>query len=157
MPISLCCIVLLDIDFKSCSIQMLLNTFAYLTQIIRITTTRSSLHYTLAYMLTRINTTPHVIMLRSWRTWIKVSLTNVGLGTLGVSRKATWSLSHPSFACLLTVIIAFYSVQWNCAKGVAQNIHGHVFLMLWAFLLNRWASKFAWLHNHIVLSSQMTY
>jgi hypothetical protein len=52
--------------------------------------------------------TPHVIMPRNYRMWLEASLTSMSFGTSSVYYKTTWSLSHSKFACLLTLLIAFY-------------------------------------------------
>ncbi len=104
-PISLCHIVLLDVDFWSHSIQALLSPFAYLVQVVWITTTRFSSHSTLVCTLKRIDPTPHAVMPRSSRMWLKANLISEGLKTLDVSRKIVWSLSCSKFACFLALAI----------------------------------------------------
>jgi hypothetical protein len=130
--ISLHCIILLDADFQFCSIQVLSNTFAYLVQVIWIATIKTSLHSTLAYMSKGMDPTPHVIMPRSWRMWLEVDLTNVGLGTSGASHKTTWSLSHFKFVCLPTLIISFYSLWQNQIKGLFKT---YAFMTTWCWCL----------------------
>ncbi len=97
-----------------------------------IITIRTSSHFSLAYMLRRMDPTPYVIMPRSWRMWLEVSLTSAGLGTLGVFHKTTWSLSHCKFACLLTLIIAFCSLWWNWIKGLFKTC---AFMTTWSWCL----------------------
>jgi hypothetical protein len=121
MLISLCCIVLLNANFQSYSIHAPLNAFAYPTWVVQITTTRSSSHSTLAYTLRGMDPTPHVIMPRSLKVWLEVSLINVGLITSSVSHKTTWRLSHSRFVCLLALTIAFYSLQQYRAKGLFKT------------------------------------
>jgi hypothetical protein len=87
--ISLCCIVLFDVDFQSCSIQALLSAFAYLTRVVWITSARSALCFNLTYTLKGMAPTPHVVMARSWKMWLEASLTSADLGTASVYCKST--------------------------------------------------------------------
>ncbi len=83
-------------------------------------------------MLKKMDPTHHVVMPKSWRMWLGANLTSVGLGTLYVYYKSTWSLSHSKFACLLTLIIAFYSLQWNRARRLFKT---HAFMVMWSWCL----------------------
>jgi hypothetical protein len=74
-PISLCHIVLFDANFQLHSIQAPLSAFAYLVQIAQIKSARPSLHSILACTLRGMAPTPHAIMLRSQKMWLKVSFT----------------------------------------------------------------------------------
>jgi hypothetical protein len=132
MQISLCCIVLLNANFQSYSIQAPSNAFAYPTWVVQITTTRSSSHSTLAYTLRGMDPTPHVVMPISLKVWLEASLMNVGLMTSSVSRKTTWSLSHSRFVCILALAIAFYSLQQYCAKGLFKT---RTFMATWSWCL----------------------
>jgi hypothetical protein len=121
MPISLHCIILLNVDFLFCSIQTPLSGFVFLVWVIQITIVISSSCSTLACMLRGMDPTPHVVMPRRWRMWFKDNVTSVGLKTLGVSCKTTYNLFHSKFACLLTLAIAFRSLQWNRVKGLFKT------------------------------------
>jgi len=125
-------IVLLDANFQSCSIQALLNTFAYPTWIVQMTTARSSLRSTLAYMLKGMDPTPHAIMPRNWRMWLKANLTNVGLGTSNLYYKSFWSLSHFKSACLLAWAMAFYSLWRKQARVLFKTC---TFMDAWFWIL----------------------
>ncbi len=74
--------------------------------------------------------TPHAIMPRSWRMWLEVSLTSVSIWISSVYCKSTWSLSHSKFACLLTLVITFYSLHWNWAKGLFKTC---TFIVVWSW------------------------
>ncbi len=108
--ISLCRIVLFDVDFQSHFIQVTLNAFAYLVQVAQITSARYSLCSKLGYMLRGMALTPHAIMPRSWKMWLEANITNVSLGTSSVYYKSPWSLSHSKGTCLIALTIAFCSL-----------------------------------------------
>jgi hypothetical protein len=110
-------------------------------------------------MLRGMDPTPHVIMPRSWKMWLEVNLISVGLRTLGVFQKTTWSLSHCKFVCFPTLIISFYSLWRNQIKGFVQDlcIHDYMMLMHGGFFLNSWVTRFTQFHNHILSNSQMSY
>jgi len=87
--------------------------FAYLAQIIRIiriTSVRSSSRFNLAYTLRRMAPTPHAVMLRNQRMWLKISFTSVGLSTLDVYYKSTWNVSQSKNACLVALVITFCNI-----------------------------------------------
>jgi hypothetical protein len=109
-PISLCRTVLFDVDFQLRFVQTPLSVFAYPAWVAWITNARSSSHSNLVYMFKRMALTPHVVMLRSRRMWLKANFTSVGLNTLSVYYKSTWNLSHSKNACLLALTIAFCSL-----------------------------------------------
>jgi hypothetical protein len=107
-PISLHRIILFDVDSQLCSIKVLLSAFAYLARINRITSARSSSHCNLVCTLRGMAPTPHAIMPRSWKMWLKASFASVGLSISCVYCKSTWNLSHSKNACLLALAIAFH-------------------------------------------------
>jgi hypothetical protein len=131
-PNFLRCTILWDADFQLCSIQAPLSAFAYLAQVIWITSARSSSHSNLAYTLKGMAPTPHAVMPRSRSMWLEVNLTSVGLGTLGVCCKSTWSLSHSKVMCLFAFAIAFHSLRWIWAKGLLKT---HAFMVACSWCL----------------------
>ncbi len=104
-----------------------LSAFAYLTWVIWIIIARSSLCSTLAYTLKRMDPTPHEVMPRSWRMWLKASLTNTSLRTIGVSRKATLNLPHSRFVCFFALATTFCSLWQNWARRLFKT---HTFIAM---------------------------
>ncbi len=73
---------------------------------------------------------PHAIMPKSWRMWLKLSLTSVGLKTSSVYCKSPWNLSHPKVVCLLALAITFFLLQNNWARGFFKT---YTFIVVWTW------------------------
>ncbi len=131
-----------------CKLLVMLHpsAFAYL---VRITSVKSSSHSNLVCMLKGMAPTPHAIMPRSWRMWLEVSFTSVGLSTSSVYCKSTWSLSHYKSVCLLALIIAFCSLRWNWAKGLPKN-YTFIAMWSWTFRPHSWIDGRLGLHGSMV-------
>jgi hypothetical protein len=64
--------------------------------------------------------------------WLEANLTSAGIRISSVHCKSTWSLSHSKFARLLTLVITFYSLHWNWAKGLFKTC---TFMVVWSWCL----------------------
>ncbi len=62
--------------------------------------------------------------------WLKVILTNVSLNTSGVYCKSTWSISHFRSACLLALVITFFSLRRNQIKRLFKT---RTFIAMWSW------------------------
>ncbi len=132
-----------------------LNAFAYPTQIARMIIARSLLRSNLACTLRGMAPTPHVIMLGSWRMWLKVNLRNANFKCvlqINLEPIPLQECMPPSLSNSLLFIVM------KLGQRVAQDpcIDYRVILNLWALLPCKWASKLAYLHGNIVTHSQMS-
>jgi hypothetical protein len=135
---------------------MPLSAFAYPVRVAWITSARFSLHFSLACMLKGMAPTPHVVMPRSWKMWLKGSFTSASLSTSGVYYKSTWSLSH--FRNVpLSLSNSLLLIVMKLGQKVVQNLHIHLRVILnpHAILSSRWVLGLVWLHGNILLQSQM--
>jgi len=124
-----------------------------------IITIRTSSHFSLAYMLRRMDPTPYVIMPRSWRMWLEASLRSAGLKNLRCVSQNNHKFI-PSQVCMppnLNNCLLFIVMKLD--QRVVQDlcIHDYRILMPCGLLPNRLVSRLTWFHSHILSNSQISY